>query len=101
MHSVPTQRELRLVTTPTTDPAVGPPYRPDSEPSEADTVGTRPPDRPGPTPYVSDPASPVPLARLRTGNREPIPPEKCLVPRCLVCAWRRAGLIPDLPSNRL
>lgn len=36
--------------------------------------------------------APIPHVHFR---REPIPPEACrLGPRCLVCRWRREGLIP-------
>ncbi|PAP76366.1 hypothetical protein BSZ37_07870 [Rubrivirga marina] len=36
----------------------------------------------------------VPLLRLRGHDREPVPPEACLLgPRCLVCRWRREGLL--------
>lgn len=34
-----------------------------------------------------------PLLRLRTGYREPITPETCLVRHCPVCQWRRDGLL--------
>ena len=41
----------------------------------------------------------VPLLRLRQRGREPISPEACLLgPRCLVCRWRRAGLL-DPPAD--
>lgn len=36
----------------------------------------------------------VPLLRLRGYRREPVLPEDCLLgPSCLVCRWRRAGLL--------
>ncbi|PAP75091.1 hypothetical protein [Rubrivirga marina] len=52
--------------------------------------------RPADTP----PARPtVPLLRLRGRERRAIAPEACLLgPRCLVCRWRREGLIP--PADR-
>lgn len=41
--------------------------------------------------------SSVPLLRLRRADREPIPPDRCLVGEdCLVCRWRREGLIPPV-----
>ena len=48
--------------------------------------------RPADTPV--DDRFTVPLLRLRRRDREPIPPEACLVgERCLVCRWRREGLL--------
>ena len=48
-----------------------------------------------------DYASSVPLLRLRRQGREPIPPERCLLgPDCLVCRWRRAGLLDLQPETR-
>ena len=45
-------------------------------------------------PATAPPRPPAPLPPVRY-RREPIPPEACrLGPRCLVCLWRRAGLIP-------
>ena len=41
----------------------------------------------------------VPLLRLRGHDRQVILPEDCRVPDCLVCAWRRAGLL-DHPTPR-
>lgn len=40
----------------------------------------------------------IPLLRLRSYDRPVIRPEDCLVPGCLICAWRRAGLL-DLPYD--
>ena len=52
----------------------------------------RPADTPVDTPV--DDRYAVPLLRLRRHDREPVPPEACLVgPRCLVCRWRREGLL--------
>ena len=45
-------------------------------------------------PYV------VPLLRLRGHDRPVILPEDCLVAGCLICAWRRAGLL-DHPTPRV
>ena len=46
-------------------------------------------------PTDTAPSSPIPLLRLRGHDRDPIPPEACLVgPDCLVCRWRQAGLLP-------
>lgn len=44
----------------------------------------------------------VPLLRLRGHDRPVIGPEDCLVSGCLVCAWRKAGLL-DAPhiANRV
>lgn len=48
---------------------------------------------------VAPPGSTVPLLRLRRQGREPIPPERCLLgPGCLVCRWRREGLL-DPPAD--
>ena len=45
--------------------------------------------------------SPVPLLRLRQHDQEPIPPECCLLgPECLVCRWRREGLLDLTPERR-
>lgn len=42
----------------------------------------------------------VPLLRLRRRHRDVIPPERCLLgPDCLVCQWRRDGLL-DGPIKR-
>jgi hypothetical protein len=49
---------------------------------------------PHPEPFV------VPLLRLRGHDRQVIEPEDCLVEGCLVCAWRRAGLL-DHPTPRV
>ncbi|HEX8298247.1 MAG TPA: hypothetical protein VF594_03730 [Rubricoccaceae bacterium] len=38
----------------------------------------------------------VPLLRLRGYDRPVIEPEDCLVTGCLICAWRKAGLL-DAP----
>ena len=84
MSSTPTQGELWLAVTVITDTA---------------TPTTSGPD--GPDLFVPDPRSPVPLARLRSWNREPITPETCRVKDCPVCAWRRAGLIPPLAPDKL
>lgn len=41
-----------------------------------------------------------PLRRLRS-RHEPIQPEDCLVgPRCLVCMWRRQGLLNTPRTDR-
>ena len=42
----------------------------------------------------------LPLLRLRGHDRPVILPEACLVPGCLVCQWRRAGLL-DHPAPRV
>ena len=43
--------------------------------------------------------SSLPLLSLR-GERHVIPPDDCrLGPRCLVCVWRRAGLLDKLPDT--
>ncbi len=62
---------------------------------------THPPNpadvRPADTSADAPPAGPsvVPLLRLRDRDRRAIPPEACLLgPRCLVCRWRREGLVP-------
>ena len=55
-------------------------------------------DTVAPDPFIPDTAAPVPLLRLR-GGRTPILPEACLVPDCIVCAWRQAGLIPAVPRE--
>ena len=49
-----------------------------------------------------DPVEPtIPLLRLRQRDREPIPPERCLLgPDCLVCQWRRAGLLDLTPERK-
>jgi len=42
----------------------------------------------------------IPFLRLRRREREPISPEHCLLgPDCLVCRWRREGLL-NLPDRR-
>lgn len=42
----------------------------------------------------------IPLLRLRGHDRPVIQPEDCLVRDCLVCQWRRAGLL-DRPETRV
>lgn len=42
----------------------------------------------------------VPLLRLRGHYRTVIQPEACLVANCLICAWRRTGLL-DHPTPRV
>ncbi|HEX9951371.1 MAG TPA: hypothetical protein VGB53_06350 [Rubricoccaceae bacterium] len=42
----------------------------------------------------------IPLLRLRGYDRPVIRPEECRVPGCLVCQWRRAGLL-DSPVLRV
>jgi len=81
MHSTPTQGELRLVHTVPASTTAGGPAEPDL--------------------FVPDPLSPVPLARLRTGDRAPITAENCIVRDCPICAWRKAGLIPPATARRL
>lgn len=64
----------------------------EADPVDSDPIGPDLGDFPfsGPT---------VPLLRLRRREREPVPPERCLLgPRCLVCQWRRAGLL-DPPAD--
>ena len=47
-----------------------------------------------------DYVSPVSLLRLRQRDREVIPPERCLLgPDCLVCRWRREGLLDPQPET--
>ena len=64
----------------------------------------RPPSEVRPTGPVGGPPDvtpPVPLLRLRRHGREPIPPERCLLgPDCLVCRWRREGLLDRPPDDR-
>ena len=62
-----------------------------------DTVDANPVD-----PVAVDlvPPDGLPLVQLRRPRRTPIPPEQCrLGPECLVCRWRRAGLL-DRPRRR-
>ncbi|PAP77250.1 hypothetical protein [Rubrivirga marina] len=62
-----------------------------------------PRDEVRPADPVADPFSgpAVPLLRLRRPGREAIPPEACLLgPRCLVCRWRREGLLDVEPERR-
>lgn len=65
---------------------------PQGEICPANTVGD---------PTTVDYASPLLLTRLRQYDREPIPPELCrLGPDCLVCRWRREGLLDLRPDSR-
>lgn len=53
-------------------------------------------------PFANPYAEPftVPLLRLRGYDRPVIEPEDCRVPGCLVCQWRRAGLLdPPGPTG--
>ena len=54
--------------------------------------------RPVPTPASGSPPA-IPLLSLR-GERRVIPPEACrLGDDCLVCRWRRAGLLDKSPGT--
>ena len=47
-----------------------------------------------PTNWSALVSPPVPLLRLRGHGRDSVLPERCLLgPACLVCRWRRAGLL--------
>ena len=71
--------------------------QPQGEIRPIDTVDANPAD-----PVAVDlvPSDGLPLVRLRRPRRAPILPEQCrLGPECLVCRWRRAGLL-DRPRRR-